>query len=75
MDSNMYLPMAISAAAGAIGAYLLMQQKAKKKFSINLGNVIPNFECVTTKGNFKLHDYCTSDPDCSWTLMFRCLYK
>jgi len=38
--------------------------------AMRLGAVVPNFDCVTTKGNFKFHEFLESDPECPWTILF-----
>ena len=44
--------------------------EGKDSWTIRLGAKIPNFDLVTTKGDFKLHDYCTQDADANWTILF-----
>merc|ERR1719201_22429 len=37
---------------------------------IRIGATIPNFDVVTTKGSFKLHDWLTGSADKPWTVLF-----
>jgi len=37
---------------------------------LKIGATIPNFSLQTTQGDFKLHDWLTSDPSKPWTLFF-----
>jgi 1-Cys peroxiredoxin 6 len=37
-------------------------------FKVKLGAVFPNFQCKTTKGDFKFHDFLSESP--AWTVLF-----
>jgi len=39
-------------------------------FQMRLGAEIPDFKCETTKGNFSLHEFCGSDAERPWTILF-----
>lgn len=41
---------------------------ARTNFRIKLGSVFPDFDCKTTKGNFKFHKFLESQN--SWTVLF-----
>jgi 1-Cys peroxiredoxin 6 len=38
--------------------------------AMRLGAKMPNFQCVTTKGDFSFHEFCESDPARPWTILF-----
>ena len=39
-------------------------------FVIRIGAEMPNFDCNTTKGDFKFHDFLKGDEARPWTLLF-----
>jgi alkyl hydroperoxide reductase subunit AhpC len=39
-------------------------------FATRLNSKVPDFDCITTHGNFKFHDYLKSDANRPWTLFF-----
>jgi 1-Cys peroxiredoxin 6 len=38
--------------------------------AMRLGAMMPDFACVTTKGNYSFHEFCDSDPKRPWTILF-----
>jgi 1-Cys peroxiredoxin 6 len=38
--------------------------------AMRLGAKMPDFKCVTTKGTYSFHEFCDSDPERPWTILF-----